>query len=124
MIFAVTERGQTMGTNYYAVRKRPTTDRPIHIGKSSIGWRFLFEEQNDMFNEPPVVWHTYDQLYEWLYKNTVETDNYVILNEYDDEISFYEFIKLIEEKQMEKNPDDFQYAKNINGYRFADSDFL
>ena len=43
-----------MGTNYYAVRKRPSLyDRTIHIGKSSVGWLFLFHD-NERF-------HTYPQ---------------------------------------------------------------
>ena len=54
-----------MGTNYYAVRTRPTTDEPIHIGKASLGWKFLFQAMDEKYNEPPVVWNTYDQVYEW-----------------------------------------------------------
>lgn len=112
-----------MGTNYYAVRNRPTTDDPIHIGKSSIGWKFLFQSQNDKYNEPQVIWNTYDQVCEWLHKYTVETDNYVIINEYDEVVSFDDLIKLIEDKQSEHNPDDFTYARNVNGYRFSDREF-
>ena len=112
-----------MGTNYYAVRTRPTTDRPIHIGKSSYGWKFLFRTQNENWNEPPVVWRTFDQVYEWLYKYTVESDNYVIIDEYDEVISFEDFIKMVEDKQSVENPDNFTYDKNVNGYRFADCEF-
>mgnify|MGYP007011216904 CR=1 FL=1 len=35
-----------MGTNYYAVKKKPTIREPLHIGKSSAGWKFLFHEVN------------------------------------------------------------------------------
>lgn len=35
-----------MGTNYYAVKKKPTIAEPLHIGKSSCGWKFLFHEVN------------------------------------------------------------------------------
>ena len=31
-----------MGTNYYAVKNKPTVSSPIHIGKSSMGWKFCF----------------------------------------------------------------------------------
>lgn len=114
-----------MGTNYYAVKNRPTTCDPIHIGKSSIGWKFHFQLQNEPYNEPPVIWNTYDQVYEWLYKNTVENDKYVIMDEYDSIISFDEFIQEVEEKQKENNPDDFSWpCRNVNGYRFSDGDFL
>ena len=112
-----------MGTNYYAVRNRPTTREPIHIGKLSIGWKFLFQSHNDTWDEPPVVWNTYDQVYEWLYKHTVESDEFVIMDEYDRIISFDEFISWVENKQKENNPDDFTYAKNVNGYRFTDNEF-
>ena len=112
-----------MGTNYYAVRTRPTTDEPIHIGKTSIGWKFLFQAMDEKYNEPPVVWNTYDQVYEWLYKHTVESNDYVIIDEYDETISFDDFIKLVEEKQNESNKDDFTYARNVNGYRFTDGWF-
>lgn len=112
-----------MGTNYYAVRTRPTTEEPIHIGKSSIGWKFLFQSQNDTWREPPVVWNTYEQVYEWLYKNTVKSDNYAIINEYDEIISFDDFIELIETKQKVTNEDDFTHARNVNGFRFSDEEF-
>lgn len=112
-----------MGTNYYAVRNRPTTDEPIHIGKSSFGWKFCFQSQHEEWHEPPIVWNTYDQVYEWLYKYTVESDGYVIIDEYDEIISFDDFIKLVEWKQSENNPNDFTYSKNVNGYRFTDDWF-
>lgn len=112
-----------MGTNYYAVRNRPTIDDPIHIGKSSFGWKFYFQSHNDKWHEPPVIWNTYDQVYEWLHKYTVETDSYVIMDEYDKIISFDEFIALVEKKQSEDNPDNFTYARNVNGYRFSDDEF-
>lgn len=112
-----------MGTNYYAVRTRPTTQEPIHIGKSSIGWKFNFHAVNEKYNEPPIVWSTYDQVYEWLYKYTVASNDYVIMNEYDEVVSFDDFVKLVETKQTENNKDDFTYARNVNGYRFTDEWF-
>ena len=112
-----------MGTNYYAVRNRATTEPPIHIGKSSIGWKFGFQAQNNPWHEPPIVWNTYEQVYEWLYKNTVESDAYVIMNEYDEVVSFNEFIEIVEQRQSNNNPNDFTYSRNVNGYRFNDDDF-
>ena len=117
------QKGKPMGTNYYAVRNRPTTEEPIHIGKSSIGWKFNFQVQNEKWNKPPVIWNTYDQVYEWLHKYTVKSDLYVIIDEYDEIISFDDFVALVEKKQSENNPDDFTYAKNVNGYRFSDGEF-
>ena len=112
-----------MGTNYYAVRKRPTTEYPTHIGKSSFGWKFCFQSQNDAWHEPPIVWNTYDQVYAWLYKYTVESDQYVIMDEYDEIISFSDFIKMVKKKQKENNPDDFTYCRNVNGFRFSAKEF-
>lgn len=39
-----------MGTNYYLVKNRPSVSEPLHIGKSSAGWRFLFYK--------PSIWET------------------------------------------------------------------
>ncbi len=112
-----------MGTNYYAVKNRPTVCEPIHIGKSSIGWKFHFQSQNHPYEEPPIIWNTYEQVYEWLYKYTVESNEYVIMDEYDEIIPFDEFIELVEMKQQENNEDDFTYARNVNGFRFTDECF-
>ncbi len=117
-----------MGTNYYAVRNTPTTQDPIHIGKSSIGRMFLFQSQNDKWNDPPIVWNTFPQVKDWLKKYTVDTTEYVIIDEYDKIISYDEFVEMIEYKQKDKqcrgNPDNFAYCKNVDGYRFDDRDFV
>ena len=112
-----------MGTNYYAVRNRPTTRSPIHIGKASIGWRFNFQTQNNKWDEPPVVWNTYDQVYAWLYKHVVEDEDFVIMDEYDEIISFNEFVSIVDQKQRVNNPDNFVFSRNVNGYRFSDEEF-
>ena len=114
-----------MGTNYYAVRNRPSVEEPIHIGKSSAGWMFNFREQNDKWHEPPVEWHTFEQVHDWLKQYTVDTNEYVIMNEYDDLIDFDLFFQMIQQKQKQDadNPDNFRYCKNVNGYRFSDRDF-
>lgn len=115
-----------MGTNYYAVRNLASVEMPIHIGKSSLGWKFHFQEQHEIFNEPPVEWHTYDQVIEWLKKYTVESNEYVIMDEYDEIVSLEEFMGLVERKQekFKDNPDNFNYdVKNVDGYRFSKGDF-
>jgi len=108
-----------MGTNYYVVRTRPTTAEPIHIGKSSIGWLFLFQTQ--------IVWNTWNQVKEWLKANTLDKKDYVIIDEDDDIISYHDFVKLVEEKQKDPNcqtnPHNFEYCKNVDGYRFCDEYF-
>lgn len=112
-----------MGTNYYAVKNRATISDPIHIGKSSIGWRFNFQVQNNKWNDPPVIWNTFEQVCDWLKKHTVDTNNYVIIDEYDEIISYDDFIEMVQKKQSINNPDNFTYSRNVNGYRFSDRDF-
>ncbi len=106
-----------MGTNYYAVKKKPTISEPLHIGKSSVGWKFLFHEINKYNSfDCDLEIHTFEQ-----WKNFLENnDEIVILNEYDEEISVKEFLNLVKEKQKEKRDG---YSKNVNGYRFTDIDF-
>ena len=116
-----------MGTNYYAVRNKPSLEEPIHIGKSSYGWLFCFQEQKDNWRDIPVEWHTYEQVIDWLQKHTIDKKEYVILDEYNRKVTLKKFIDMVQTKQKDKhnlfNPDNFQYSKNVNGYRFTDTDF-
>lgn len=114
-----------MGTNYYAVRNRPSIEEPIHIGKSSIGWMFNFQTQNNPYNDPPVVWNTFDQVRLWLKTHTGPDKEYVIMNEYDEVVNLDWFLDLVEKKQRieSKNPDNFKYSRNVDGYRFSDGEF-
>ena len=127
MTFAVEEKGEKMGTNYYAVRNRPTTREPIHIGKSSMGWMFLFHQHNDTWDDPPVIWNTFGQVKEWLKKYTVDSNEFVIMTEYDETVTFEDFFEMVDAKQKDDqcrgNPDNFVYCKNVDGYRFDDRDF-
>lgn len=120
-------RSATMGVNYYVVRNRPTTEPPIHIGKSSIGWLFLFQSHNETWKTPSVVWNTYEQVKEWLKKYTVDNENFVIIDETDEVISFEEFFEMIDNKQTDgfclSNSDNFAHCRNVNGYRFTDECF-
>ena len=109
-----------MGTNYYAVRKEPCVyDRSIHLGKSSAGWLFLFEEHEEI--------HTFPQFVKWLEDN-VDTGEWVLFDEYNKQITKEELLDLIEYKQNDprckRNPDNFNYnVKNIDGYRFTQGEF-
>lgn len=112
-----------MGTNYYAVKNKPTVLSPIHIGKSSMGWKFCFHKvynSDNYINEEPL--NTFPQWKKFLEEQTAN-GNVVIVNEYDEVVSVDEFLELVEKKQNENNPDDFTYADNIDGYRFADGEF-
>lgn len=108
-----------MGTNYYAVKVKPSLDRAIHIGKSSAGWLFLFHDCEQF--------HTYPQVKTWLHENVTLKKEYVLMNEYDEEVDVEDFIELVQKKQNDKNcrsnPENFEYARNIDGYRFEDREF-
>lgn len=109
-----------MGTNYYAVKKEPCLyNREIHLGKSSAGWLFVFNEQDDI--------HTFPQFVKWL-KNNVDTGEYVLFDEYNRQVTKEYLLELIETKQNDPrcrdNPDNFRYnCRNVDGYRFTDGDF-
>lgn len=110
-----------MGTNYYAVSKEPTTRGTIHIGKSSLGWKFLFHRVSTWENwmtEEAI--NTYPQWIKFLEDNK---DRIVIMNEYDDMVTLEEFKSIVEIKQKETNKNNFEYADNIDGYRFTDREF-
>ncbi len=116
-----------MGTNFYAVLNRPTVRRPIHIGKRSAGWLFNFESYNEPYDDPPLVWNTYDQVKSWLQEYVSEKSEYVIMDEYDRILTVTEFLDMVEAIQNDpnclKNRDNFTYSRNVNGYRFSDQDF-
>ena len=117
-----------MGTNYYLVKNRASVEYPIHIGKSSCGWLFSFQDQDEKWHDPPIVWHTYPQVKDVLKRLTVDSNEYAIVDEYDEIIPYDEFIAMVDAKQSDpyniSNPDNFEYSKNIDGYRFTDEDFL
>ena len=114
-----------MGTNYYVVPNRPSIAEPIHIGKSSMGWMFLFHDVYEPYNDVPVVWSAYPEVKGWLWKYTVDDPKYVIIDEYDEIIPFEDFIAMVEHKQeqFKDNPDNFKYVRNVNGYRFDNREF-
>ena len=114
-----------MGTNYYAVINRPSIHGGLHIGKASGGWKFLFNRTNYSWGEPEVHWNSYEDVCAWLKCHVVEDKDYVILNEYDEIVSYDEFIKIVEYHQEEgkSNPENFKYCDNVNGYRFTSEEF-
>ena len=108
-----------MGTNYYAVRVEPSLyNRVIHIGKSSAGWLFCFQSCDEF--------RTFPQFKRFL-DMEVRSGNYVIFDEYNKKVDPDWLLKLIENKQGDKhcleNPDNFTWNRNIDGYRFTESEF-
>lgn len=117
-----------MGTNYYLVKNGPTCSAAVHIGKSSFGWLFCFQDQDfTADNDYEVSWHTWPQVKAELKRMTVDNTDYVIIDEYDRVVSYDGFIELVESIQNDpesKNRDNFRHGcKNIDGYRFCAGDF-
>ena len=94
-----------MGTNYYAVKNKPTIFSPIHIGKSSMGWKFCFHRvcsfENYISDEPL---NTFPQWKKFLEEQTA-SGNIVIMDECDEIVSLDEFLNMVEEKQSVNNPE-------------------
>lgn len=89
-----------------------------HIGKSSWGWLFSFQEQDE--------WHTYKEFKEFITSKEFES-NYDIIDEYNRIVTVDEMLDLIDTKQSDEhnlsNPDNFKYNENRDGYRFSKGDF-
>lgn len=109
-----------MGTNYYLVKNKPSISEPLHIGKSSIGWRFLFNKPSIWEIDVPL--NTFEAWRDYL-KEQTNNGTHVIMNEYDEIVDYDWLMKLIESKQKENNPNMFEYCENVNGYRFASGGF-
>lgn len=103
-----------MGTNYYAIKKKPRIVEvydEFHIGKSSIGCKFVFRDNQEF--------HTFEQFKEWL----LNQSEWNIKDEYGNPVGKAELLILIERMQQEENTNDFEYDENRDGYRFHDRDF-
>ena len=110
-----------VGTNYYTVPKKPSLYRKVlHIGKSSGGWKFLFQGYQD-YELDNNKYLNINNIEDW--KNYIKENDILIFDEYDNEISFDDFFKMVEEKQSEENEENFSNCANINGYRFSYRDF-
>ena len=89
-----------------------------HIGKSSWGWLFNFQDQDE--------WHSYSQFKSYI-TNKENMKDKIIIDEYNEEISPEEMLQIIDDKQKDErnlsNPDNFHYCRNVDGYRFSSGDF-
>lgn len=123
-----------MGTNYYAIaqykllfdedstsllanmHKTKDEDAIIHIGKSSAGWRFLFQDSK--------YFHNYKEFLNFINRYVV-THRYRIYDEYGDEQSAQALLELIQHKQKIYDSDEnFDNGiRNESGYRFCDNTF-
>ena len=113
-----------MGTNYYLVENRPTVHAPLHIGKSSFGWKFCFHAYDEWESWPwEEELHTFGEWKDFIEKK-VSTGECIIMNEYDNEVSARRLFELITEEQKNDNPDNFKYSENIGGYRFESGEWM
>lgn len=96
-----------MGTNYYLLDDKGSR----HIGKSSAGWKFLFEKR---------PWEQFN-IDDW--KRTLQMG--CIYDEYNMKYTFKDFWNLVESKQKEKPhlSKEFPWYEQIEGYDFANNEF-
>ena len=121
-----------MGTNYYLRHEECECCKrhsDLHIGKSSMGWKFLLHGYRYDWDLPAKfnLKHLQDfNAWQTLMKQ------YPIYNEYGDKVDYQDLINLIEEKQGEgrshvTNPDvGIVIAEtwvDEDGYEFMDCDF-
>src|SRR3989304_4614388 len=89
-----------MSTNYYLrenICDKCNRYDEIHIGKSSHGWRFLFEKWiKDFENEYPEdkIAMNYEK-----WKERLTNSKGIIINEYEENVSPKEFFEFVEARQ-------------------------
>ncbi len=98
-----------MGTNFYLETDFcPCCGKPkskIHLGKASMGWKFLFRKSDLIQN--------YNDFCKVIERG-------VIVDEYERQVSELEMLELIQWKQKEKAHDK---AYDVKGYDFCEIDF-
>lgn len=110
-----------MGTNYYLVKSKPSVATPLHIGKSSIGWRFLFYRPNTWDTEGEAV-NTYQAWKSYILRH-VNAGTHVVIDEYDEVVPPEKLFELIDFKQDLEGKDMFDGCDNVDGYRFTNDEF-
>lgn len=102
-----------MGTNYY-VNQKPCAScgrgsEQIHVGKSSGGWKFLFQRHDILGLNSKVAWEKY-----------LKEHDGSIVDEYYQKISARALIAKIELTQDEKGKtSSFGEALDAQGYRIS-----
>jgi hypothetical protein len=107
-----------MGTNYYIQTKKCRTCKhvptPIHIGKSSGGWKFSFNYNNGIY------YKNIAEMREWVKDKLIE-------DEYGKLVTHAKFWRLVAMKQSEKLAHAEQHPSEndfmIDGYSFTNGEF-
>ena len=106
-----------MGTNYYIKEnicplcKR--ADKEIHLGKSSSGWRFMFNYNKGRY------YKDIKEMQKWLADKRIE-------DEYGEEVSHLDFWDMVQDKQKEKSDGGVGKYRDliiIDSYDFYDREF-
>ena len=98
----------------------------LHIGKSSYGWKFVFQQQ-EIYN--PLTKDFTKLISYRTWKEFLTTAPVVIVNECNEEINKGEFFKMVEEKQNEVHPNiEEELMKEVEyldpeGYRIQIGEF-
>lgn len=113
-----------MNKSYYVVKNRPSIAEPIRIGRDFQDKLFCFTTRNQAWHIPPITWNTFNQIKQWLKKYTVDSDEWIIIDDDDNPLSYDEFVALVEAGQSDAaragNKDNFYKCRNVDGYRFDD----
>ena len=101
-----------MGTNYFLyINKCDKCGRftEIHIGKSSGGWRFVFQ----------YIPNAFEKVTDWM-EATVHGE---IMDEYGHPCTFTEFWTTVDIKQKERSQSGLEGFRDVDGYDFLEGDF-
>lgn len=134
-----------MGMNYYAKISKKQKDiinnnteisdlakicvdrYELHIGKSSMGWKFMFQVQEVYSKGQEIILDTFEKWKAFILQDIIE-----VYNEDNELVDKDWLLKFIKEKQKEKHPDrdeDFDCFRSPHdfesedGYRMCDVDF-
>lgn len=104
-----------MGTNYYTDAKPPCPtcgheSEPLHVGKSSAGWTFCFQDLPELGLTSWRAWKAYLR-------------NRVILDEYGKQIDFSDFESMVEARQDLRKDRGAHTTYDEQGYVFCNVDF-
>ena len=103
-----------MGTNYYLhydICECCGRHNEKHIGKSSAGWQFSFRGYRSPEYQPPIT-----SFEDWKKELQIEGK---IFDEYGREISYEDFVALVEKKRSETY-NQYDYCKEHSAWRNID----
>ena len=107
-----------MGTNYYVAKNRCECcnryDEEYHIGKSSHGWAFTFQGYDSYHKDDPEL-KSWKQWKEYLKGSLIK-------DEYGEDVSYVEFVKMIETVKAPNYQNPFNGHMNLQHNAVAKAD--